>query len=312
MSNNESDRRVVSSLRPTSKSNVGNLHGVLKNWVQLQHEYDCFFFVADFHTLTTNYEESRDIEQYSFETVIECLAAGVNPGSCTIFVQSKVPEHAELLLLLSMITPLSWLESVPSYKDQKTKLNDKELDTYGFLGYPLMQAADTLIYRAGKVPVDAGQVTHIELTREVARRFNHIYGREEGFEEQAVSAIKLMGRKAGKLYRELRKLYLEHGDSEALLKARALLEEQQSLSIGDQERLYGYLEGSGRIILPEPEPIYLESNDLDQEEIIDRSKHFEEDPDLVHSIIQEGSKKARMAARETLEEVKDAIGISHR
>ena len=312
MSNNESDRRVVSGMRPTSKSNMGDLHGVLKNWIQLQHEYDCFFFVADFHTLTTNYEESRDIEQYSFETVIEFLAAGVNPGSCTIFVQSKVPEHAELHLLLSMITPLSWLESVPSYKDQKTKLNDKELDTHGFLGYPLMQAADILLYRAGKVPVDADQVTHIELTREVARRFNHIYGREEGFEEQAVSAIKLMGRKAGKLYRDLRKLYLEQGDSAALLKARALLEEQQSLSIGDQERLYGYLEGTGRIILPEPEPIYLESNDLDQEEIIDRSKHFEEDPDLVHSIIQEGSKKARMAARETLEEVKDAIGISHR
>ena len=288
------------------------MHGVLKNWVQLQHEYDCFFFVADFHALTTNFEESRDIEQYSFETVVECLAAGVNPGSCTIFVQSKVPEHTELHLLLSMITPLNWLEGVPSYKDQTTKLNDKELVTYGFLGYPLMQAADILIYRAGKVPVGTDQFADIELTREVARRFNHIYGQEEGFEEQAVSAIKLMGRKAGKLYRELRKLYLEHGDSGALLKARALLEEQQSLSIGDQERLYGFLEGGGRIILPEPEPIYLESNDLDQEEMIDRSKHFEEDPDLVHSIIQEGSKKARMAARETLEEVKDAIGISRR
>jgi len=245
-------------MRPTGKLHLGHLHGVLKNWVQLQHEYDCFFFVADFHALTTNYEESREIEQFSFETVVDWLAAGVNPGSCTIFVQSKVPEHTELHLLLSMITPLSWLERVPSYKDQQTKLSDKELGTYGFLGYPLLQAADILIYRAGRVPVGADQVAHIELTREVARRFNHIYGREEGFEEQALSAIKLMGRKAGKSYKDLRKSYLEKGDSDALLRARALLEEQQSLSIGDQERLYGYLEGGGRIILPEPEPILTE------------------------------------------------------
>ena len=224
MSNSESERRIVSGMRPTGKLHLGHLHGVLKNWIQLQHEYDCFFFVADFHALTTNYEDSRNIEQYSFETVVDWLAAGVNPGSATIFVQSKVPEHTELHLLLSMITPLSWLERVPSYKDQQAKLNDKELGTYGFLGYPLLQAADILIYRAGKVPVGADQVAHIELTREIARRFNHIYGREEGFEEQALAAIKLMGKKAGKLYRDLRRSFLEKGDSEALLRARALLE----------------------------------------------------------------------------------------
>ena len=209
LSNSESERRIVSGMRPTGKLHLGHLHGVLKNWIQLQHEYECFFFVADFHALTTNYEDSRNIEQYSFETVIDWLAAGVNPGSCTIFLQSKVPEHTELHLLLSMITPLSWLERVPSYKDQQAKLNDKELGTYGFLGYPLLQAADILIYKAGKVPVGADQVAYIELTREIARRFNHIYGREEGFEEQAEAAIKLMGKKAAKLYRDLRRSFLE-------------------------------------------------------------------------------------------------------
>ena len=161
LSNSESERRIVSGMRPTGKLHLGHLHGVLKNWIQLQHEYECFFFVADFHALTTNYEDSRNIEQYSFETVIDWLAAGVNPGSCTIFLQSKVPEHTELHLLLSMITPISWLERVPSYKDQQAKLNDKELGTYGFLGYPLLQAADILIYKAGKVPVGADQVAHM-------------------------------------------------------------------------------------------------------------------------------------------------------
>ena len=313
MSNSESERRIVSGMRPTEKLNLGHLQGVLKSWVQLQHENDCFFFVADLHALTTNHENSKNIEQYSFETVVGWLAAGVNPGSCTIFLQSKVPEHTELYLLLSMITPLSWLERMPSYKNQQAKLNDKDLGTYGLLGYSLLQAADILIYKAGKVPVGTDQVAHVELTREIARRFNHIYGREEGFEEQAEAAIKLMGKKSAKLYRDLRRSFLEKADSEALLKARALLEEQQNLSIGDQERLYGYLEGGGRIILPEPEPepVLVEPNKVDPGEMVERSKQFEEDPDLVKSVIQEGSRKARLIARETLEEVKEAMGIGH-
>ena len=172
-----------------------SLHGVLNNWVRLQHEYECYFFVADYHALTTNYEHSESIEQFTYDTVVDWLAAGVNPGAATVFVQSRVPEHAELHLLLSMITPLSWLERVPSYKDQQQKLSDRDLATYGFLGYPLLQAADILIYRAGWVPVGADQVAHVELTREVARRFNHVYGREPGFEEHAEAAIKKMGKK---------------------------------------------------------------------------------------------------------------------
>jgi tryptophanyl-tRNA synthetase len=391
-------------MRPTGRLHLGHYHGVLKNWVQLQHEYECFFFVADWHALTTDYEHAQHIEQYTFDTVVDWLAAGVNPGAATLFVQSKVPEHAELHLLLSMITPVSWLERVPSYKDQQAKLNDRDLATYGFLGYPLLQAADILIYRAGQVPVGADQVAHVELTREVARRFNHIYGREPGFEEQAEAAVAKMGKKASRLYRDLRRKYLEQGDAEALERARALLAEQQNLSIGDRERLFGYLEGGGRIILPEPHalltrearvpgldgekmsksyqntislreqpevitekirtmktdparvrrtdpgnpdvcPVYdlhriysneevlawsahgcrtagigcldckaplIDAVNAEQATMRERAQQFEQDPDLVQSILLEGAEKARDVARETLEDVRAAIGISHK
>ena len=391
-------------MRPTGRLHLGHLHGVLKNWVQLQNEYECFFFVADYHALTTQYDASENIEQFTYDTVVDWLAAGINPGNATLFVQSRVPEHAELHLMLSMITPMSWLERVPSYKDQQQKLNDKDLSTYGFLGYPLLQAADILIYRAGCVPVGADQVAHVELTREVARRFNHIYGREVGFENQAEAAIKKMSKKAGRLYRNLRKGYLEQGDGQALERARALLGEQQNLSVGDRERLFGYLEGGGRIILPEPQslltktakmpgldgekmsksynnfislreapasveekvrtmqtdparvrltdpgdpsncPVFalhevysddavrdwatqgcqtagigcvdckkplIDAINAEQSIYRQRAAQFEEDPDLVNAILQEGSEKARTIARETMEDVKDAVGILHR
>jgi tryptophanyl-tRNA synthetase len=376
----------------------------LKNWTRLQHEFDCFFFVADWHALTTHYQESGDIEQFTLDTVIDWLAAGISPGSCTIFVQSRVPEHAELHLLLSMITPNSWLERVPSYKDQIAKLQDHDLDTYGFLGYPLLQSADILIYRAGNVPVGADQVAHLELSREIARRFNYIYGRESQFEQHAESAIRKMGRKPARLYSDARKEYLERGDTEALERARALLAEQQNLSIGDRERLFGYLEGGGRIILPEPQalltetpkvpgldgekmskssnntlrlredPIVVEQKirtmqtdpqrvrrddpgdpskcpvfelheiysekdvrhwasdgcrnagigcvdckgplidaiNKEQAPFIERAEQFENNHDLVRSIVIEGSEAARDVARETLEDVRSAIGISYR
>ena len=391
-------------MRPTGQLHLGHLHGVLKNWVQLQHEYECFFFVADYHALTTDYDDAGRIDQYTYDTVVDWLAAGVNPGAATIFVQSRVPEHAELHLMLSMITPLSWLERVPSYKDQQQKLKDKDLSTYGFLGYPLLQAADILIYKAGWVPVGADQVAHVELTREIARRFNHVYGREEGFEEQAEAAVKKMSKKAARLYGSLRRDYQEKGDSEALERARALLGEQQNLSVGDVERLFGYLEGGGRIILPEPQalltktakmpgldgekmsksynnyislredpdsveqkirtmqtdparvrrtdpgnpencPVFalhevysseetlkwsaegcrsagigcvdckgplIDAVNTEQAAMRQRAQQFEDDPDLVHAILQEGSEKARAVARETMDDVKEAVGINHR
>jgi tryptophanyl-tRNA synthetase len=242
-------------MRPTGQLHLGHYHGVLKNWVKLQHEYDCLFFAADWHALTTHYAEPENIEENTWEMVIDWLAAGVNPGSAKIFIQSQVPEHAELHLLLSMITPLGWLERVPSFKDQQLKLKEKDLSTYGFLGYPLLQSADILIYRAGLVPVGEDQVAHVELTREVARRFNHIYGKEPGFEEKAEVSIKKMGKKQAKLYRQLRTRFQEQGDHEALETARALLEGQQNITMGDRERLFGYLEGEGKIILPEPQAL---------------------------------------------------------
>ncbi len=391
-------------MRPTGRLHLGQYHGVIRNWLELQHGYECFFFVADWHALTTGYEDTGNIEQNTFDMVIDWLAAGVNPGTATVFVQSWVPEHAELHLLLSMITPVSWLERVPSYKDQQARLNDRDLSTYGFLGYPVLQSADILMYRAGNVPVGADQVAHVELTREIARRFNHVYGREPGFEELAIAAIGKMGRKAARLYKSLRRGYVEQGDAEALERARALLAEQANLSIGDRERLFGYLEGGGRIILPEPQallnkaakvpgvdgekmsksyentialreapdeverkvrtmitdparvrrddpgnpancPVFalheiysddeargwvtegcttagigcidckkplIDAINAEQEAMRERAQPFEDDRDLVHSILMEGSEKARDVARETLDDVRAAIGLAHR
>jgi len=247
--------RVLSGMRPTGNLHLGHYHGVLKNWVRLQSEYPCFFFVADWHALTTHYETPDVIEQSVWDMVIDWLAAGVDPNQATLFIQSKVPEHAELFLLLSMGTPLGWLERVPTYKDQIEKLKEKDLQTYGFLGYPLLQAADILIYRAQHVPVGEDQVPHIEMTREVARRFNYLYGREPGFEEKALEAVKKIGSKRAKMYTELRVAFQERGDDEALEQAKALLQESQSLSMADRERLFGFLEGSRKIILPEPQAL---------------------------------------------------------
>ncbi len=396
-------QRVLSGMRPTGALHLGHYHGVLKNWLKLQHEYQCYFFVADWHALTTHYDEVQMLEEHVWDMVIDWLAAGVNPGSATLFIQSQVPEHAELHLLLSMMTPLGWLERVPSYKDQQEKLKEKDLATYGFLGYPLLQSADILIYRAGMVPVGEDQVAHVELTREVARRFNHLYGREPGFEAKAEEAITKMGKKNAKLYNQLRKKYQEQGDESALETARALLNDQQNIALGDKERLFGFLEGGGRVILPEPEALLTPASkmpgldgqkmsksykntialredpkDIDQklrtmptdparvrktdpgdpakcpvwslhqvytsdevrlevsegcragsigcldckrplieavltelEPIRERAREYEKDRGLVRNIIHEGSDKARDVARQTLEEVRAAMGLSY-
>ena len=395
--------RVLSGMRPTGRLHLGHYHGVLKNWLNLQNEHDSYFFVADWHAFTTHYSDRIDLETNVMEMVVDWLAAGIDPNTSTIFVQSKVPEHAELHLLLSMSTPLSWLERVPSYKDQQEKLKTKDLSTYGFLGYPLLQSADILIYKAGLVPVGEDQVAHVELTREVARRFNYIYGREVDFEEKAETAITKMGKKQAKLYRSLRKAYQEKGDEEALIKAKALLAEQQNITLGDRERLSGYIEGVGKIILPEPEslltkaskmpgldgqkmsksydntislrespeqieqkikrmptdparvkltdpgdpkkcPVWqlhevysneqtcdwvvegctkakmgcieckkpvIDAMTLELEPMQARIAKYQSDPDLIKQIIYEGSEKARGVARETMAEVRDAMGISY-
>jgi len=245
--------RVVSGMRPTGLMHLGHYHGALKNWIRLQSELPCLFFVADWHALSTHYDDPAIIEKSTWEMVIDWLAAGVDPSEATIFIQSRVPEHAELHLLLSMATPLGWLERVPTYKDQIENLAGRDLATYGFLGYPLLQAADVLIYRATQVPVGEDQLPHIEMMREIARRFNHLYGKEPGFEQKALNAVKKLGSKRGKLYAELRAAWHQEGDAAALEQAEAMLDEAGSLSNIDRERLFGYLKGSSKIILVEPE-----------------------------------------------------------
>lgn len=403
MSSVVSEQRVLSGMRPTGSLHLGHYHGVLKNWVKLQHEFECFFFVADWHALTTHYEDPRLIEESVWEMVIDWLAAGINPGSVTLFVQSRVPEHAELHLLLSMMTPLGWLERVPTYKDQIEQLKEKDLATYGFLGYPLLQSADILIYRAGHVPVGADQVSHIELTREVARRFNFLYGREPGFEQLVEQAIQKMGKKNAKLYRNLLTKYQEQGDDEALETAHALVRDQQNITLSDKERLHGYIEGGGKVILPEPQALLTPASKMpgldgrkmsksysntitlrDNEDQIAtkirtmptdpararrtdpgdpekcpvwqwhlvysddackqwvqegcrsagigcldckkplieavqdelkpiriRAQDYSSNPDLVKTIVAEGCEKARDAARSTLEEVREAMGLGY-
>ncbi len=391
-------------MRPTGQLHLGNFHGALKNWTQLQYEHECFFFVADWHALTTGYEKSAEISGFVWEMVIDWLAAGLNPGVATIFIQSRIPEHAELHLLLSMITPLSWLERVPTYRDQQEQLKDKDLATYGFLGYPLLQSADILVYRPGYVPVGEDQVAHVEITREIARRFNHIYGREPDFEQKCEKAIKLLGGRNSTQYRQLRKKFQEEGDADALGRARVIVESNTRITVADRERLLGFLEGGGVTILPEPRVLLTRTpkvpgtdgrkmsksygntiglrEDPDEvarklktmqtdparvrrtdpgdpdkcpvwdlhkiystaevqswasqgcrtagigcleckkpliDKIVEeisgirkRAQEFEDNPELVRGIIAEGSEKAREAARQTLEEVRQAMGLQYR
>jgi tryptophanyl-tRNA synthetase len=246
-------RRVLSGMRPTGPLHLGNFHGALRNWVELQYQYECYFFVADWHALTTGYDDTSNLQEHIRDVLIDWLAAGLNPGVATLFIQSHVPEHAELHLLLSMITPLGWLERVPTYKDQQSELKEKDLATYGFLGYPVLQSADILIYRPAFVPVGEDQASHVEVTREIARRFNHVYGREAGFEEKAELAVKSLGGRNSTLYRQLRRKFQESGDKVALERAGALVRGNNRITVADRERLLGYLEGSGVNILPEPQ-----------------------------------------------------------
>ncbi len=402
--NSSSAQRVLSGMRPTGQLHLGHLRGVLNNWLRLQHEYPCYFFVADWHALTTEYDNVGIIAPNVWDMLIDWLAVGIHPGEATLFIQSKVPEHAELHLLMSMSTPLSWLERVPTYKDQQQKLQDKDLSTYGFLGYPLLQSADILIYKASLVPVGEDQVPHIEFTRELARRFNHLYGKEPNFEENAKEAIRKLGKKNAKLYKDLRKRYQQQGEEDALSTAQALVDSQQNITLGDKKRLLGYLEGQTKTILPEPEvlltptskmpgldgqkmsksynntiglrdspttvenkirtmptdPARVRRTDVGDPEkcpvwrfhqiyssdeiknwvqngcqtakigcldckqpviesiltelspIRERSQHYLTEPESVRAILTEGCEKARALARETLEEVRQAMGLIYR
>lgn len=396
--------RVVSGMRPTGRLHLGHYHGVIKNWIELQHRWDCFFFVADWHALTTDYQISEPIHEYTREMIIDWLASGLSPQSCTMFVQSRVPEHAELHVLLSMVTPLSWLERVPSYKDMIKKLNDRDLNTYGFLGYPLLQAADILLYQADTVPVGADQVAHVELTREIARTFNFTFGRGDDWENLALRALSRLPKKLKQQYIEARTKFIEKGLSDNIARLREQLKDQHYLTEDESERLLGYLEGVGRMILSEPQAlltdkpalpgldgekmsksynnviylreeagqvekkirkmqtdparvrrsdpgdpnkcpvfalhkVYSDSSTLDwvnsgcrsanigcleckgplidgineeQNQFKERAAPYIEEPTVISHIINEGSEAARVAAKETLGEVRSAIGIGRR
>jgi len=255
-------QRVLSGMRPTGAMHLGHYHGALKNWVRLQHDYECFYFVADWHALTTHYQDREVIEQSVYDMVVDWLAAGIDPEKATIFIQSRLPEHAELFTLLGMGTPLSWLERMPTYKDQIEKLRDKDLATYGFLGYPLLQAADILIYKAAFVPVGEDQAPHVEITREVARRFNHLYGREPDFEAKAQATVKKLSKADAKTFDAARKAFQETGSEQALEAGRALIANSGALSESDRDRLEGYLRGTGKTILPEPQVLLTEVSKL--------------------------------------------------
>lgn len=245
--------RILSGMRATGRLHLGHYHGILKNWVKLQNEFDCYFMMADIHTLTTHYEEPRVIKESLWDMVINCLAVGVDPDKAHIFIQSHVPEHAELHLLLSMITPLSWLERVPTYKDQQENLKERDLATYGFLGYPLLQSADILLYKPAFVPVGEDQVAHVEVTREIARRFNHLYGQEENAEEKYAASLAKLDKKTANQYQALVKAYQEHGEEDALVHVVALLDTHTpKLGMCERERLINHLTGKGLTILPEP------------------------------------------------------------
>ncbi len=250
------NRRVLSGMRPTGRLHLGHYHGVLKNWVRMQHDYECYFFVADWHALTTHYAQPLALRQHAQDMVIDWLAAGVDPEKATLFIQSQVPQHAELHLLLSMVTPLGWLERVPSFKEQQQKLRALDLATYGFLGYPLLQSADILMYRAAHVPVGEDQAPHVELTREIARRFNHFFGRDADSEAAIERALARLGKKTAKIYRRLRAQFAEQGDRQAHAAAQELVRAAANIGEQDKARLLGHLEGRGRAILPEPQALF--------------------------------------------------------
>ena len=249
-------------MRPTGALHLGHYHGALKNWVRLQDTHECFFFVADWHALTTHYEEREVMARFVYDMVIDWIAAGLDPERCTMFVQSRLPEHAELFTLLAMGTPLGWLERVPTYKDQMEKLKDRDLATFGFLGYPLLQAADILMYKANFVPVGEDQSSHVELTREVARRFNNLYGRSAHTEALLATAKAKLGKDDARYFEKQRKTFGETGAVEALAKGEGLVKKAAVQVPGwtsdDSELLLGHLKGGGKSILTEPEALHTE------------------------------------------------------
>jgi tryptophanyl-tRNA synthetase len=255
-------KRVLSGMRATGALHLGHYHGALKNWVRLQSEMECFYFVADWHALTTHYENPDVIEASVYEMVIDWLATGIDPEQCTIFLQSRLPEHAELFTLLAMGTPISWLERVPTYKDQQQQLKDKDLSTYGFLGYPLLQAADILIYKAHYVPVGEDQASHVELTREAARRFNDLYGRRNNDDAKIEAILASLPKDDARYIKSMAKKRTEQGDATVLEKLPGFLAKFESMSLDEKALLTSFVSGKGKVVLIEPDVLLTSASKL--------------------------------------------------
>ena len=318
-------------MRPTGPLHLGNLHGALRNWVKMQDTYDCFFFIADWHALTSDYENPRGISGYIREMMIDWLSTGLDPEKSTLFVQSRIKEHAELFLLLSMITPVPWLERNPTYKDQMVQLQSRDLSTFGFLGYPVLQAADIIIYKAEGVPVGVDQVPHVEITREIARRFNYLYGEVFPEPESILTETpKILGidrRKMSKSYDNA--IYLSDGPDAIRTRVAQMITDparKRKSDPGDPEvcnvytfhTIYSSRETVDRVNAEcrKAEIGCVECKKLMAEGLIEglapireKRRYYEQRPEEVEALIAEGSRKARETAVATIEEVRSAIGI---
>lgn len=324
-------KRVLSGMRPTGPLHLGNLHGALLNWVDMQETYDCFFFIADWHALTSDYEDPSQISGYTREIIKDWLSVGLSPEKSTLFVQSDIKEHAELFLIFSMITPVPWLERNPTYKDQMIQLNNKDLSTFGFLGYPVLQAADIIMYKANAVPVGVDQVPHVEITREIARRFNYFYGNvfpePETILTQTPKILGLDRRKMSKSYNNA--IYLSDSPEEVTTKVSQMITDPQRARKSDPgdpdvcnvyefHKLYTDPESTTTIA---KECRSAEIGCVDCKKIMGRNllaalapihekrDYYNHHPELVADIIEEGCNKAGKVARRTMAEVRNVIGM---
>ncbi len=326
-----SEKRVLSGMQPSGKLHIGNLVGALQNWVKLQDKFECFYFIADWHALTVQYADTSTIKESVQDILVNWLAAGLDPEKSTIFIQSRLPEHAELHLLLSMITPLGWLERVPTYKEKLTEVKDKDLHTYGFLGYPVLQSADILMYKADFVPVGIDQMPHLEITREICRRFNYFYGNTfpepEGLLTEFPKVTGIDGRKMSKSYDNC--IYLSDPPEDVEQKIKTMVTDPQRVRRTDKGD-------------PELSPVFqlhkIFSSQKEQDEVAEgcrtagigcidckkvliknlfkllepiweKRRHFLDRPKLVEDIILHGTERAGKAASETMNEVRAAIGL---
>ena len=328
-------KRVLSGMRPTGKLHLGNFVGALQNWVGMQDQYECFFCVVDWHALTTDYADTSRVKENSLEVAFDWLAAGLDPEKSVLFFQSHVPEHAELHLLLSMITPLGWLERVPTYKEQRENIKDKDLGTYGFLGYPLLQAADILVYKADCVPVGEDQVAHVELTREIARRFNGFYGNGTPVFPEPQSLLTPAAKLPGTDGRKMSKSY---GNTIMLADPEPVIRQKLKTMVTDPARVRRSDPGNPDLcpvgdlhkIFSSKETIAkvndgcrtagigcIECKSWAADSLVqllhpmqERRKKFEQNPRLAWDILEAGSHRARQAAAETMQDVRASMHMS--